>query len=176
MDFPRIKISKTPKELEFGYYLKMYEDDVQRHSYWKNSGSSAEQTATMRENSSHSAKIHFNSILSKYLLHLKETQQSPKIRAEKLRSIISQVIGTYEKNGLGHKTAGDKGKMLSELLHMAITSGSFTTLIHNPGEKAQDEHDLEFELKDTVAHVFQHKGVASDIVRIFQKEFRALSK
>jgi len=173
-----MKLSKTKQngQKEFDYYLEQYEESVKRYSYWRNHPSNSSQLSGMLDRSSESAKTHLYAALMKYMINLNLVEKSLKGRDEKLQMLTNSIVSNFEKNGLGKKIVGSKGRMVSKLLNLAIKEGSFQDLKHNPAETTEEQSEIELEYRDTVAHLFRHPGVAKDTSKILSLHFGKLGE
>jgi len=168
----KLKHSKPDSsKKEFKYYLTQYENDVKRHNYWRGHPVKSNQIAGMLDKSSESAKVHLNSAIIKYLMHLNFSEKSPKVRDQKLRELVSSFVTTFERNNLGVKTRGNRGKMLGKVLYESIKNGTFQDLRHNHIQKTPEELEIEVEYRDLISHYFKHEGIARDTSRILEVEF-----
>jgi len=162
----------NPAKKELNQYLKQYTGAVKRNNYWRKHPLITDHIARVLEKSSESAKVNLNSAIVKYKLHLHKTEQSPRIREAKLRTLANSFVNTFKRNGLGRKTEGTKGKMLEKLLFVIMHTGSLLDLRHNPeASKTPEELEIEAEYRGTIAHFFKNPGVAKDTSKIIFDEF-----
>jgi len=67
---------------------------------------------------------------------------------------------------------GNRGKMITDLLHLAMKEGAFLDLRHNLQEqRTPEEMEIELEYRNTVAQLFQHDGIAKDTSNVILNEF-----
>jgi hypothetical protein len=128
----------------------------------------------MRDKSSETAKVHLNSAVMKYLVHLNASEVSPKVRNRNLQNIVQGFVSAFEKNGLQREVAGNKGKTIEKVLYSVIRAGKMLDLRHTPEERPPVQDEIELEYKDTVAHLFKNPNVAKDASRVILNEFEKI--